>query len=182
MAKALPLIEQALRVEGLDPDAADDPVGLGIGIHTGLACVGNMGSTLRFDYSIVGDAVNTAARIEPLTKTYGMPVLVSEDVVAEARGFAFVPVDTLRLKGQARRTRVFALLGTLEEMPSDLGAFLSAHERALALVSARAPEAADALAAARRFGVLSAMMATTYGVWEQRLSRRVDRRVAGVAG
>ena len=111
--RPLPVIKAALAAE-IGETEAPDTIGLGIGIHTGLACVGNMGSTLRFDYSIVGDAVNTAARLEPLTKVYGVPILVSEDVADAVTGFAFATVDTLRLKGQARETRVLALLGPLD--------------------------------------------------------------------
>ena len=68
MQDCLPQIAAALHAEIGEAACDDDPVTLGIGLHTGMACVGNMGSALRFDYSIVGDAVNTAARLEPLTK------------------------------------------------------------------------------------------------------------------
>ncbi len=55
----------------------DQPVGIGIGIHTGVACVGNMGAETRFNYSAVGDAVNVAARIESSCKEIGFDILIS---------------------------------------------------------------------------------------------------------
>ena len=62
--------------------SARKPVGIGVGIHTGIACVGNMGSEARFNYSAVGDAVNVAARIETCCKVVGFDVLVSESTAA----------------------------------------------------------------------------------------------------
>lgn len=134
MQDCLPAIADALEAEIGQAASDDDPVSLGIGLHTGMACVGNMGSALRFDYSIVGDAVNTAARLEPLTKRYGVPIVVSEEVAATAPGFAFVPLDVLRLKGQARATRIHALVGETRELGSDFATFLAVHERALEAV------------------------------------------------
>ncbi len=185
MADALPVIKAALAAEIGEADDPVDALGLGIGIHTGLACVGNMGSTLRFDYSIVGDAVNTAARLEPLTKVYGVPILVSEDVAEAVTGFAFATVDTLRLKGQARETRVLALLGPLDAMPPETAQFLVAHERALEAARARSADAAALIAAAKGYGNLSRQMQATYAVWSERLKAQAasdtdhERVVAG---
>ena len=51
---------------------------IGIGLNTGPCCVGNLGSTLRFDYSAIGDAVNLTSRLESMTKYYGLPAIVSD--------------------------------------------------------------------------------------------------------
>src|SRR5262249_21058488 len=68
----------------------DSTVRIGIGLNAGMACVGNMGSQKRFNYSAMGDVVNVAARIESATKSFGVDVLVSEDVCRAAPGMAFL--------------------------------------------------------------------------------------------
>lgn len=167
MQDCLPMIAAALAAEVGSAAQEDDPVTLGIGLHTGMACVGNMGSALRFDYSIVGDAVNTAARLEPLTKRYGVPIVVSEEIVAAARGYAFVPLDVLKLKGQARATRIYALVGRTDELGNAFSGFLAAHDRALgAALSGR-----ETGGWVERVGAVSPLWAErfrqTYAVWEE---------------
>ncbi len=82
----------------------------GIGIHTGTAVVGNLGSPEHFDYTAVGDTVNTASRLEGLTRHFGVPVVVSEDVVQRCtRPFAFRPLGWVQVKGRQTPLAVFAL-------------------------------------------------------------------------
>lgn len=147
MIAELPAISSRLAAEQLQ-DAS--PLALGVGLHTGPACVGNLGSTRRFDYSIVGDTVNSAARIEPLCKDYGVPIIVSDTIVAAAPDFAFVEIDAVALRGRQAATRVFALLGDEKRgRDGDFLAFRDLHERALAAVRSRAPGAAGLIAQCR---------------------------------
>src|SRR5690606_11978211 len=65
------------------------PLDAGIGLNTGVGCVGNMGSEQRFDYSVLGDTVNVAARLEALSRAYAVDIVVGEDTAAQAGDFAF---------------------------------------------------------------------------------------------
>jgi adenylate cyclase len=87
------------------------PVKLGIGLNTGLCCVGNLGSETRFDYSVIGDNVNVASRLEGQSKTYDVGTVVGETTTARAPDFAFLELDLLKVKGKTEATRIFALLG-----------------------------------------------------------------------
>src|SRR6185437_13058936 len=66
---------------------------IGIGINTGDCIVGNMGSALRFDYSVLGDAVNLASRLESQSKTYGVTMIIGEDTHRHVADFAAIELD-----------------------------------------------------------------------------------------
>ena len=86
-------------------------VHLGIGLNTGDCCVGNVGSPQRFDYSILGDVVNVASRLENATKTYGMPIIVGEKTALAARVLAFLEIASVKVRGKERPERIYALIG-----------------------------------------------------------------------
>ena len=123
------------------------PVKLGIGLNTGLCCVGNLGSETRFDYSVIGDNVNVASRLEGQSKTYDVGTVVGESTTARASDFAFIELDLLKVKGKTEATRIFALLGD-NALKQSQGFIALAEKHAEFLASFRAQDwnGAEALA------------------------------------
>lgn len=114
---SLAMIEELERLNAAwQAEAARDqrpfaPIGVGIGLNTGACCVGNMGSEQRFDYSVIGDDVNLASRLEGQSKNYGVPIVLGENTRARLEGFALIELDLIQVKGKERPVRIFALMG-----------------------------------------------------------------------
>jgi adenylate cyclase len=104
MQEELKLLNAELTAEGL-PN-----INIGIGINTGEALVGNMGSDQRFDYSVIGDAVNLASRLESSSKTLGKTLVVGEDTVKAAKlNYNFDYVDEITVKGKTEAIKVYTI-------------------------------------------------------------------------
>ena len=96
------------------------PFRIGIGINTGQCVVGNLGSDLRFNYSVLGDPVNVASRLEGQTKVYGVPVIIGSSTAEKAKEkFAILEVDLVAVKGKTEPQTIYALLGR-EEIAGDI--------------------------------------------------------------
>jgi adenylate cyclase len=93
------------------------PLRVGIGLNTGPCVVGNMGSDFRFNYSVLGDTVNVASRLEARTKDYRLPLVIGSRTAEKAQQkFATMEIDLIQVKGKKEPEAVFAVLGRSDTM------------------------------------------------------------------
>jgi adenylate cyclase len=111
---------------------------IGIGLNSGVASVGNMGSILRYGYTALGDAVNLSSRLEGLNKDYGTHILVNESTYTAAKdaGFLFRELDLIRVKGKLQPVMIYELCGVLSDLRQN-GDFAATQERLQSFSTAR---------------------------------------------
>ena len=107
-------------------------VKIGIGLNSGPCCVGNIGSERRLSYSLIGDPVNVASRLESLSKYYGVSILMGNGLAKHLGGFATLPIDRVRVVGRDAAETVHVLLGDeTVRGSSEFQAFAKNHRAAL---------------------------------------------------
>lgn len=112
-----------------------------IGLNTGLAVIGNMGSRRRFNYTMMGDNVNLAARCESGSKSYGVYTMVTGETrraaAAAKDDIAFRYLDKIVVKGRTQPVEMYEVLGYRADLPSSTAGCIEAHAAAMALYLAR---------------------------------------------
>ena len=105
-----------------------------VGLHTGDAIVGNLGSERLFDYTVVGDTVNLASRLESANKYFSTRIMISEDTLAEAGdGFVVRELGLIAVKGKQKPVRIYELLGQRETAAPELLQRVNEYARAMGL-------------------------------------------------
>ncbi|MBI1275298.1 CHASE2 domain-containing protein [bacterium] len=120
MVKACQELDATVRGEFEAEGKKPIPVAIGLGINSGEMCVGNMGSDQRFDYSVLGDEVNLASRLEGQSKTYGVDIVIGESTRSRAPMMATIELDLIKVKGKTKPVMIHALLGE-ETLAEDNG-------------------------------------------------------------
>ena len=114
------------------------PIKIGVGINSGRCVVGNMGSDLRFNYSVLGDAVNLASRLEGQTKSYGVPIIIGAQTAQLAKErFAVVELDCIAVKGKKEPENIYTVVGredvarseNFKQIHGALGEMLNCYRR-----------------------------------------------------
>ena len=125
MGRAMQKLNEELAAEGKKTMA------VGIGINTGDCVVGNMGSTQRFDYTVLGDTVNLASRLEGQSGEYGFQIIAGADTVKSLTGYEVFELDLLAVKGKTEPVTIYTVFESGESDIEDAESFRAAHQEFL---------------------------------------------------
>ncbi|HHZ09864.1 MAG TPA: adenylate/guanylate cyclase domain-containing protein [Rhizobiales bacterium] len=129
MLAAVDALNAELAAEAIAASETPIEIRIGIGINTGDCVVGNMGSDVRFNYSVLGDPVNLASRLEGETKVYGVPILIGDETARRLSGrYPAIELDRVLVKGKTEAAVVHTVLGVAGAVAAIDDAARAAHQ------------------------------------------------------
>ena len=157
-------MQKALTNLNLDLERSEqDTLSVGIGINSGQCIVGNMGSEDRFDYTVLGDAVNLASRLEGQCSHYGFEMILGEETAKSLQGHQIVELDLLAVKGKTEPVKIYTALENFEQ-----GNFIEDHNQFLSFY--RAKQWAEALDHIKKYQ----SQINEFGIYYDLFLRRID--------
>lgn len=137
MIEELKVVQKAFEAKGWPP------IKIGVGLNTGVMTVGNMGSSFRMAYTVMGDSVNLGSRLESITKQYGVYVIVSEFTKAKVPDYVYRELDKIRVKGKDEPVAIFEPVGEVGKVDQATLDILERYHEAVALYRAQQWDAAE---------------------------------------
>ena len=171
MNKAMIEFDKTIEAEAKQENRKHAPLKIGTGINSGDIVVGNMGSDQRFDYSVLGDNVNLASRLEGQCKTYHVDIVVGQNTAEKAPDFALLEADAIKVKGKTEAVHIYALVGdeTVAATPEYIG-LKKQHDAMLAAYRAQKWDLARMKLQACRGNLNGFNLGELYSVYEERIA------------
>ncbi|MDH5189085.1 MAG: adenylate/guanylate cyclase domain-containing protein [Rhodospirillaceae bacterium] len=148
-------LNDRLEIEAKEEGRKHIPLKVGLGLNTGECVVGNMGSDQRFDYSVLGDTVNLASRLEGQSKSYGMNIVLGPTTCSAVKDrLATIDLDYIQVKGKTEGTYIYGLMGDgeIKEKPEFINLQNKIVDAMKAYREQRFDEAADLFKEIRTLG------------------------------
>ena len=171
MQENLAELNETWRLEAERENRKHIPIKIGVGLNTGDCCVGNMGADQRFNYSVLGDDVNLASRLEGQSKPYGVGIVIGPKTKKQAKKYAVLELDLIKVKGKTVPVNIFTLLGRKElKENADFRRHEETHNKMLVAYRGGSWENAAGLLRECRAADPGSSLKTLYDIYEERIS------------